>query len=83
MFPPPRYWKQNFDEIPQYASKYVEDYLGTTIIALSKIRMRHIFPSEQKPVEYRLRRIRFTLNAKQSFYYYISLQCKLCIHFKC
>ncbi|CAH1404432.1 unnamed protein product, partial [Nezara viridula] len=27
MFPSPKYWKQQFDEIPQYASKYVEDYL--------------------------------------------------------
>lgn len=28
IFPDAKYWKQQFDEIPQYASSYVEDYLG-------------------------------------------------------
>uniref|UniRef100_T1HAZ7 Coiled-coil protein 142 C-terminal domain-containing protein n=1 Tax=Rhodnius prolixus TaxID=13249 RepID=T1HAZ7_RHOPR len=27
IFPDAKYWKQQFDEIPQYASSYVEDYL--------------------------------------------------------
>ncbi|XP_014242251.1 uncharacterized protein LOC106662575 [Cimex lectularius] len=31
MFPDPKYWKQNFDEIPQYASTYVEDYLEVVL----------------------------------------------------
>lgn len=28
MFPPANYWKQTADELPQFASNYVEDYLG-------------------------------------------------------
>lgn len=28
MFPDPRYWRQKINEMPQFASNYVEDYLG-------------------------------------------------------
>ncbi|RZF35155.1 hypothetical protein LSTR_LSTR007857 [Laodelphax striatellus] len=27
IYPPPQYWKQQVDEVPQYATNYVEDYL--------------------------------------------------------
>ncbi|KAK9502041.1 hypothetical protein O3M35_012648 [Rhynocoris fuscipes] len=31
IFPDAKYWKQQFDEIPQYASSYVEDYLEVVL----------------------------------------------------
>uniref|UniRef100_A0A146KUE0 Coiled-coil domain-containing protein 142 n=5 Tax=Lygus hesperus TaxID=30085 RepID=A0A146KUE0_LYGHE len=31
MFPEANYWKQQFDEVPQYASNYVEDYLEVVL----------------------------------------------------
>ncbi|BET03403.1 coiled-coil domain containing 142 [Nesidiocoris tenuis] len=31
MFPEAKYWKQQYDEVPQYASNYVEDYLDMVL----------------------------------------------------
>jgi hypothetical protein len=31
IFPEPSSWRQQYDEIPQYASSYVEDYLGINL----------------------------------------------------